>query len=41
MMRVQALLAQIAEVVLGDVALGSIVEDQVLLHAVRAASCLT
>ena len=39
--RVEALLAQVAEVVLGDVALSAIVEDEVLLHIALPAGCLT
>ena len=38
--RVEALLAQVAEVVLGDVALGAVVEDEVLLHTALPAGCL-
>ena len=39
--RVEALLAQVAEVVLGDVAFSAIVEDEVLLHIALPAGCLT
>ena len=39
--RVEALLAQVAEVVLGDVTLGAVVEDEVLLHTALPAGCLT
>ena len=38
---IQALLAQVAKVVLRDVALGAIVEDQILFHAALTAGCLT
>ena len=39
--RVEPLLAQVAEVVLGNMTFGAIIQDEVLFQAALTASCLT